>query len=78
MQSAFVTFSAHAMRRMHERGIALRYAELTLTNPDRVFTGAQGNPIAEKVFKSGTMRVVYIDRLDREGRHRHVITVMWK
>jgi hypothetical protein len=78
MPNALVTYSTHAIRRMHERGIQERFVELTLATPDRVFIGAQSHPIAEKTFRSGRIRVVYIDRLDPGGRHRHVITVMWK
>jgi Domain of unknown function (DUF4258) len=78
MPNALVTYSEHAMRRMQERGIPQRQGELTLANPDRVFIGVQGKPIAERMFNSGTIRVVYIDRLDPAGWHRHVITVMWR
>ena len=78
MPNALMTYSAHAIRRMYVRGIPERFVELTLATPDRVFIGAQSQPIAEKAFRSGTIRVVYVDRLDPHGRHRHVITVMWK
>jgi len=63
---------------MQERKISQRHVELTLATPDRVVIGAQGNPIAERTFISGTIRVVYIDRLDPAGWHQHVITVMWR
>jgi hypothetical protein len=78
MPNALMTFSAHAIRRKYQRGIPKRFVELTLAIPDRVFIGAQGHPIAEKAFKYGTIRVVYVDRLDPGGRPRHVVTVMWK
>jgi hypothetical protein len=78
MPKPLVTYSAQAIRRMQERGILQRLVELALARPDRTFIGMQGNSISEKVFKSGTIRVVYIDRLDFAGRQRHVITVMWK
>jgi len=45
---------------------------------DAASIGSQGNPIAERTFNSGTIRVVYIDRLDPDGWHRHVMTVMWR
>jgi hypothetical protein len=63
---------------MQEREIPRLYVERTLAKPDRVYLGAQGNPIAERVFRSGTIRVVFLDRTDATGMHRHVITVMWK
>jgi hypothetical protein len=63
---------------MREREIEQLLVELTLARPDRVFADAEGKPVAERTFRSGTMRVVYIDRLDSGGWHRHVITVMWR
>lgn len=78
MPKALVTYSTHAYGRIKERGISVQLVELALAKPDRVFIGSQGNPIAERTFQAGTIRVVYVDRLDSAGRHRHVITVMWK
>jgi hypothetical protein len=63
---------------MRERGIARRLVQLNLRQPDRVYIGAQGNLVAEKPFSSGTIRVVYVDRIEPAGRCRHAITVMWK
>jgi hypothetical protein len=78
MPRVLVTYSAHALRRMRERGIPQRFVEQTLAAPDRMFIGVQGHPMAEGAFGFGTMRVVFVDRLDSGGRQRHVITVMWR
>jgi hypothetical protein len=64
---------------MRQRGVSAQQVEAVLARPDRTYLGAQGNMIAEKALGPGaTVRVVFIDRLDGQGQHTHVITVMWK
>lgn len=76
MPNVLVTYTEHALRRMREREVDQKHVELTLAKPHRVFADAEGKPVAERTFRFGTLRVVYVDRLDAGGRHRHVVTVM--
>jgi len=79
MPHSLVTYSRHATDQMRRRGISGPRVEATLSTPDRTFLGRQGNLVAERSFGPGApVRVVYVDRLDREGWRTHVITVMWK
>jgi hypothetical protein len=78
MPNVLVTYTEHALTRMRERDIDQRLVEMTLAKPHRVFEDAEGKPIAERRFRSGTLRVVYVDRIDAVGWHRHVIAVIWR
>ena len=78
MPNVLVTYTEHAQIRMRERDIDQWLVELTLARPHRVLEDAEGKPIAERRFRSGTLRVVYVDRIDAGGWHRHVITVIWR
>jgi hypothetical protein len=76
---SLVTFSAHAMDRMRQRGISELQVLATLAKPDRMYLGSHGNPIAERTLgRTKVLRVVFVERASSDGRQTHVVTAMWK
>lgn len=69
-------FTAHAMERIHVRGVGLSTIRKVLTAPDAALPGRGGRVVVQKRIRIGPARAVYLVRVvvDVDRRPPEIVT----